>query len=301
MELQQLRYFVAVAETGNFTRASERCHVAQPSLSQQIINLEKELGHKLFHGLGRKAVPTEAGLAFLARSRRILLEVDDTFRELKDSSSFERSITIGAIPTLAPSLIPPLIALAAKRLPQLSIQVHEDFHEKLVEDVGGGVLDLAILAVPVRDPSLSVETVFSEPLLVVVGKKHALASKSRISVDDIKKERFVMMGSGSTLAQEIHRFCGENDFQPNIVATCAQVATVKTLVAAGFGISILPQGVITWEDRASLISHSLSGRSPTREIAVARHPLRYQTKGAELFLGILREHTKQAPARITSR
>ncbi len=295
MELQQLRYFVAAAETGNFTRASERCHVSQPSLSQQIINLEKEMGHKLFHRLGRKAVPTEAGLAFLERSRRILLEVDDTFRELKDSSNFDRSITIGAIPTLAPSLLPPLLAVSSKRFPQLNVQVREDFHDKLIAGVVEGELDLAIVALPAREAHLSVETIFTEPLLVAVGKNHALASRSRINVDDIKKERFVMMGTSSTLTQEIHRFCGENDFQPSIVCSCAQVATVKTLVAMNFGISILPQGVVSWEDRTSLICRPLAGRNPTRDIAVIRHQLRYQSKGAELFLGVLREHTKRPP------
>src|SRR5580704_3939850 len=110
MELQQLRYLVAVADTGNFTRASERCNVSQPTLSQQIINLEKEFSHKLFHRLGRKAVLTEAGAAFLERARRILFEVEDTTKELSDSPSLGRRITIGAIPTLAPFLLPSLIA-----------------------------------------------------------------------------------------------------------------------------------------------------------------------------------------------
>jgi LysR family hydrogen peroxide-inducible transcriptional activator len=97
MELHQLRYFISVAETGNFTRASERSHISQPSLSQQIINLEKELKHKLFHRLGRKAVLTEAGTVFLERARRILFEVDDTTRELQDSPGLERKITVGEI------------------------------------------------------------------------------------------------------------------------------------------------------------------------------------------------------------
>src|ERR1700678_1572178 len=109
MELSQLRYVLAVAEAGNFTRAAERANIAQPSLSQQIIKLEKELGHKLFHRLGRKAVPTEAGIAFLERARRILFEVEDATRELGDSPTFERRITIGAIPTLASSVLPKFI------------------------------------------------------------------------------------------------------------------------------------------------------------------------------------------------
>src|SRR5581483_10757433 len=120
MELHQLRYLAAVADLGNFTRASERCNVSQPSLSQQIINLEKELGHKLFHRLGRKAVLTEAGTAFLAHARRILFEVEDATKELGDSPSLERRITVGAIPTLAPFLLPPLIERCHTQYPNLT-------------------------------------------------------------------------------------------------------------------------------------------------------------------------------------
>src|SRR3982751_877166 len=98
MELQQLRYVAAVADTGNFTRAAERCFVTQPSLSQQIINLESELGHKLFHRLGRKAVLTEAGAVFLERARRILLEVENATKEISDHPSLGRRITVGAVP-----------------------------------------------------------------------------------------------------------------------------------------------------------------------------------------------------------
>src|SRR5437016_12838053 len=102
MELHQLRYFVAVAETGNFTRAAERSHVSQPSLSQQILKLESEVGHKLFHRLGRKAVLTEAGAVFLERARRILFEVENASKELSDHPALDRRIVVGAIPTVAP-------------------------------------------------------------------------------------------------------------------------------------------------------------------------------------------------------
>src|SRR6185312_5224509 len=102
MELQQLRYLLAVGDLSNFTRAAERCNVSQPALSQQIINLEKEVGHKLFHRLGRKAVLTEAGTRFAEHARRILFEVENTTKELSDSPSLGRQITVGAIQTLAP-------------------------------------------------------------------------------------------------------------------------------------------------------------------------------------------------------
>src|SRR5438128_9971380 len=107
MELHQLRYFLAVAETENFTRAAERSHVTQPSLSQQIINLEREVGHKLFHRLGRKAVLTEAGAVVLERARRILLEVENAAKELSGHPSFRRRIPVGGTTPALQCRLPP--------------------------------------------------------------------------------------------------------------------------------------------------------------------------------------------------
>src|SRR5579872_5878281 len=135
MELSQLRYVQAIADTGNFTRAADRVGITQPSLSQQIINLEKEVGHKLFHRLGRKAVLTEAGVVFLERARRILFEVENASKELSDHPSLERRITVGAIPTVAPYLLPPLIEKCAKKYPNLQIDVREDFRSDILRAV----------------------------------------------------------------------------------------------------------------------------------------------------------------------
>lgn len=292
MEIQQLRYVIAVADSGNFTRASERCSVTQPSLSQQIINLEKELGHKLFHRLGRRAVMTEAGSVFLDRARRIVQEVDDSVRELKDGMQFEREILVGAIPTLAPHLLPPILALAKKLYPQLVIRLKEDFRDDLVRGVVEGELDLAIVAMPVKDHRIAIETLFLEPLLLVLGKQHPLATRPKVRVDDLIAESFIMMGSGSTIAIEIQRFCGNHQFEPKISYHCAQVATVKALVSLGLGVSILPQVTLSPEDRTSLICRSLTDHNPTREIAVIRHLQRYQSRGSEQFLTLLREHTR---------
>lgn len=293
MELHQLRYFVAVAETGNFTRASERSNVSQPSLSQQIINLEKELNHKLFHRLGRKAVLTEAGSVFLDRARRILFEVDDSTRELQDSPGLERKITVGAITTLAPYLMPQMLALCRTRLPHLQVNLREDFRPDLTKAVLDGELDLAIVSLPVKDPRISVETLFDETLLLVVGKPHPLASKPEVTTEDLVDQTFILLGSGSSLAGQIRRFCGDHNFEPKIGYHCAQVATVKALVALGVGISILPQVALGAEDRSRLIVKTFADRNPTRQIGVIRHMQRYQSLGAEQFIGLLREHVKK--------
>lgn len=292
MEMSQLRYAVAVAETGNFTRAAERCHVTQPSLSQQILNLESEIGHKLFHRLGRKAVLTEAGAVFLERARRILFEVENATRELSDHPALDRRITVGALPTVAPYLLVPLIARCRKELPNLTIHVREDFRANLVRAVAEGDLDLAVVSLPIKDPRLSVEPLMTEPLLLIVGKNHEFVRRSEINVNDLAEETFVTMGDSSTLAAQIQAFFGDHNFSPKIGYRCAQVATLKAFVAMGAGISILPQVDRMPEDRDTLTYLRLAGSAPTRELGVIRHLQRYQSRGAEQFLSILRAHAQ---------
>jgi LysR family hydrogen peroxide-inducible transcriptional activator len=292
MELHQLRYVVAVAETGNFTRASERCNIAQPSLSQQVLNLEKEVGHKLFHRLGRKAVLTEAGATFLERARRILFEVENATKELKDHPSFERRITVGAVPTVAPYLLAPLIARCRETHPNLVVHMREDFRSDLCRGVIEGELDLAVVTLPVKDHRLSIESLLTEALLLVVGKGHPLAGRSGVTANDLAEETFVTMGDSSTLAAQVRSFCGDHNFAPKIGYRCAQVATLKLFVAMGAGISILPQGAQLPADRDTLTYLRLTGSAPTRELAVIRHQQRYQSRGAEQFLALLREQAR---------
>lgn len=289
MELSQLRYVLAVAETGNFTRAAIRSNIAQPSLSQQIIKLEKELGHKLFHRLGRKAVLTEAGTAFLVRARRILFEVEDASKQLGDSPSFERRITVGAIPTLAPYLLPRLIERCRKRNPNLQVNIREDFKTTLIAEMLEGKLDLALVSLPIEEASINVEVLWKEKLILVVARGHPLSLKAQVTAADLAEETFILLGSSSSLAAQVRRFCGDHHFEPRIGSRCAQVATVKALVGINAGISILPAGVQAPEDREALVYVALADAEPIREIAVLKHMQRYQSRGAEQFLALVRE------------
>lgn len=292
MELSQLKYAVAVADTGNFTRASERCNISQPSLSQQVINLESEVGHKLFHRLGRRAVLTEAGKAFIERARRILNEVENAAKELKDHPSLDRRITVGAIQTVAPYLLLPLIAKCRRDHPNLQIELREDFRSDLVRGVVDGELDLAIVTLPVEDPRVSIEPLMKEPLLLVVGKNHPFASRKEISINDLAGEVFATMGESSTLTAQIRSFFGDHNFEPKVGYRCAQVGTLKALVGMGLCISILPRLDRQPGDRETLTYLRLTGTEPIREVVVIRHLQRYQSRGAEQFLSLLREHAR---------
>lgn len=289
MELHQLRYFLAVAETGNFTRASERSHVTQPSLSQQVLNLEREVGHKLFHRLGRKAVLTEAGATFLERARRILFEVENATKELSDHPSLGRRITVGAVQTVMPYLVAPAIVRSRKLHPNLVVDAREDFRSNLVNAVVEGELDLAVVPLPVKDHRVAMEPIHTEPLLLVVGKEHPIASRTEISINDLAHETFVSLGNSSALAAQIRVFFGDQKLQPNIAYRCAQVATLKLFVSMGLGISILPQLARLPDDRDTLTYLRLTGTTPTRELVIVRHLQRYQSRGAEQFLAVLRE------------
>lgn len=262
--------------------------MTQPSLSQQIINLEKELGHKFFHRLGRKAVLTEAGETFLQRARQILAGVDDATRELGDGQALERRIQVGAIPTVAPYLLPPLIQRCREEFPQLTIEVREDFRSDLIRGVLDGELDLALTSLPVKEPQLSVEPLLTEPLLLVVGRSHPLADTPQVTAKQLAEHAFVLLGNSSSLTHQVQRFCGDHDFAPRIGYRCAQIATVKAFVGLGLGISILPQGCRSRDDDPALVYRRLSGRQPEREVAVLRHVQRYQSRGAEQFLRALR-------------
>ena len=295
MELNQLRYFVAVAETDNFTRAAERSHVTQPSLSQQIMNLECEVGHKLFHRLGRRTKLTEAGATFLERARRVLFEIENATKELSDHPGLARRIQVGAIQTVMPYLITPLIAHCREVLPTLSIDAREDFRGNLVRSVLEGDLDLAVLSLPIKEHRVSIEPLLSESLLLVVGKAHPFATRTEINIGNLADETFVTLGSSSALAAQIQTFFGDLDFQPRIGYRCAQVATLKLFVSSGLGIAILPELARVPDDRDALTYLRLTGSAPTRNLVIIRHLQRYQSRGAEKFLKVLRDHVRKRP------
>src|ERR1019366_2508618 len=238
-------------------------------------------------------VLTEAGATFLERARKILFEVDNAAKELSDHPSLDRRITIGAVPTIMPYLLAPVIAKCHEQHPNLQIYAREDFRHDLVRGVIEGELDLAVVTLPVKDHRLSIEPLLTEQLLLVVGKNHAFAGRAEISIDDLAAETFVTMGDSSTLAAQIHDFFGDHNFVPKIGYRCAQVTTLKLFVAMGLGISILPEVARLPDDRNTLTYLHLTGTAPTREIAIIRHLQRYQSRGAEQFLTVLREHARR--------
>jgi len=289
MEMHQLRYFVAVAQTGNFSRAAERCHVSQPSLSQQIAKLEHRLGQPLLNRLGRKATLTDAGRLLLERATAILAEVEDVEHRLKDADDPQGGrLAIGAIPTVAPYLLPPALENFVQRNPNVVLTIHEDVTKHLIQGVAEGNLDLAVVALPIDDERLHVEALMTEPLLLAMGRRHPLNRRRRITVQDLNRERFILLNEMHCLGEQVMSFCRANECQPQIACRSAQIGTVQKLIALGQGISLLPDMARRADGSPSLVYRSLATNQPQRTIAVVWHRQHYLSPATERFLAALR-------------
>lgn len=289
MELYQLRYFLAVAETGNFTKAAARSFISQPSLSQQILNLEEEFGQKLFHRMGRKAVLTEAGKTLMEGARRILSDVDQTLQDLKENTGLGPKVSVGAIPTVAPFFFPAVMAHCRTNDILLDLHTQEDFRRPLAEAVLEGQLDWALISLPFNEPRLHIDKLYSEPLWVAMSASHPLAKAEHLTFESLRDESFILLGEASTLTLQIQRFCGDHDFEPHISHRCGQLATAKTLTAMGLGIMVLPKSARSATDPEGLIFRKFSGPVlPSRDIALVRHRRRHLGAGALLFAEVAR-------------
>ena len=191
MEIHQLRYFVAVADEGSFSRAAAKVRVAQPSLSQQIRKLEAEVGQPLFDRLPRSVVLTEAGRCLIDYARQILASIGDARRcvdELK--VEIAGKISVGAIPTIAPYVLPELIVTFQKHYPDVILESVEDVTDGITRRIEAGELDVALAATCRSSPSLRRESLGSEPLLLLVPEGHPLGKKTLIEFDDLNPRDF---------------------------------------------------------------------------------------------------------------
>ncbi len=267
MELHQLRYLVAVARTGNFSRAAAQCHVSQPSLSQQIQKLEDELGERLFDRLKTTARLTAAGEALRARALRILAEVDAARREAAESRALARGrIALGVLPTIAPYLLPRVLPAFHAAHPGVEIVVQEDTTAQLLSLVAACELDLAIASLPLRDARFHSETLFSEELRLALPPGHPLIARRSIRATDLADERFILMKEGHCLGDQVLEFCSRRDVQPGIRCRSTQIETIRTLVDAGMGISLIPAMACPTESALQPRYRRLAAPAPQRTV-----------------------------------
>ena len=284
MEIHQLRYFVAVAEEGSFSRAAAREHVAQPSLSQQIQKLEAEMDQRLFDRLSRSVVVTEAGKCLLEYARKILVEIAEARRCLDDlKRDIAGRLTVGAIPTMAPYVLPELIGKFQARYPKVDLEILEDTTERLAQRLEDGTLDVAIMSTCHQSPTLESHPLGKETLLLLLPKQHRLAKKKKISWSDLKSEKFLLLHEVHCLSAQVCELLATHNLRPDLALRGAQLATIAQMVATGMGVSLVPQMMVEHDLPSGCVALPFTPPVPVRELNLLRNPLRFQTKAAAAF------------------
>jgi LysR family hydrogen peroxide-inducible transcriptional activator len=289
MELHQLRYFLAVARFHSFTRAAEHEHVAQPSLSQQIRKLENELGAPLFDRLGRRIRLTALGERFLEHARRVLADLEGARRDVDEMLGLGRGrVSIGVIPTVAPFLLPPALARSAREFPKVSISVREDLTNSLLRQLAEGEIDLALLSLPVKGPEFVAEPLLADRMLLAVPSKHHLwRQRRRVALRDVARESFLLLKDGHCFRDDVLELCKASRMNPHVVFEGGQFDTLVAMVAAGAGVTLLPEMARRHYRHAGVRLLDFLPPQPARTIGVVRAKDKFQTEAARAFLDAL--------------
>ncbi|MFJ6572443.1 LysR family transcriptional regulator [Streptomyces sp. NPDC091292] len=249
MQLQQLQYFVAVAETRHFTRAAEHVHVAQPSLSQQIRSLERELGADLFLRARGNITLTDAGEALLPLARRILADADTARHEVQELAQLRRGrVRLGATPSVCTGLLPDVLRAFHDRYPGIQLMIEEGGSHDLVRELARGALDLALVVLPLPTPSPALTTVevLREDLVVVSSPDAQAPGRGRtVRIPDLEGERMVMFRHGYDLRELTVAACRAEGFEPDFAVEGGEMDAVLGFVRAGLGVAVVPRMVAT--------------------------------------------------------
>ena len=287
MEINQLRYFCAVAQTGNFTRAAEQEGIAQPSLSQQIVRLEEDLETKLFDRLGRGVRLTEAGKALLPQALEILRQLQGARTKLQ---SMKRGVAgrlvVGCIPTIMPYFIAPKLNSFLGRYPEVQLRLVEEVTPKLVQLLQGGEVDLAVISPPVNNPDLICSDLFREPILVAVNKQHKLTQLPNIQLRDLQCERLLLLKEGHCFRENALTLCARSRGELASIFDTDQLSSILSLVSAGFGISLVPEMAAEEHSGCAFLPLDRQAHRRIGYIRIRRHSLGTAQKA---FIQWLRE------------
>ncbi len=295
MELRHLRYFLALANSLNFTRAAERVHVTQSTLSHQIRQLEQEIGQPLFERVGKRVLMTDTGHAFVPYARRALQEIDLGLADLKQSrQALTGEVRIGATHTFNQSFIPQCVASFLQRHPTVKVVIEELAADAIAAALQANQLDFGVAYRPEASNSLVFEPLLHEELMLAVGSHHPLAQRRRIRMVELHREPLVLLPdtfATRRLLDECFRAAGAT---PAIVAEMNTVAAMLGLVQrAPIGAIIAPSAV---SSLAGLHLVPMEDPTPLRIPGLLFDPSREPTRPALVFAALLRRHAKPAIA-----
>lgn len=278
LSLKQLSYLAALSETLHFTRAAERCFVTQSTLSAGIRELEQLLGTALFERDRQHVRPTAAGRELAQRAGALLGQAQDFLQAAREAAQpLQGAVTLGAIPTIAPFLLPPLLRRLRETLPGLTVLVREEQTAPLLHELEDGAIDMAIIALPMDVGSLRVLPLFEEELWLIGAQDDPAVRAPQLHAAQIDMERLMLLADGHCLREHSLQACSRGrrgrHRQPSVIEATS-LPTLVQMVEGGLGVSLLPEMAV----KAGFLAHSavvarpLAAPAPKRQIALVARP-----------------------------
>jgi LysR family hydrogen peroxide-inducible transcriptional activator len=269
MNLKDLKYLVALADTGHFGKAAERTFVSQPTLSAQLKKLEQYLGVKLVERQPKNVQLTEVGKQIVVRARRMLDEGDEIIALARNNTDpFAGKLKLALIPTIGPYLLPRVMQNLRKALPHLGLMLYEHQTEALLKRLRDGEIDLGIVALPIAQDGLESRQLYKEAFTVALPTNHPLAAKSTIKVQDLKGQTLLLLEDGHCLRDQALEVCSRIDVHEAEDFRATSLETLRQMVVARLGITLLPETAVEppFGSQRGLAIRQFAKPAPTRTV-----------------------------------
>lgn len=271
MELRHLHYFIAVAEELHFSRAAQRLCISQPPLSQQIRDLENELGVKLFERTKRQVHLTEAGKVFLERSYLVLAQLEQAIEVTQRIGRGEvGQLAIGFVDSAMYTLLPEILKSFREQFPAVELRLQELTTQEQIQALYDKQMDVGIVRSAISEPGLSVECLLPESLVLALPETHPLSAQTQVSLSTLADESFILppVKLGPVFHEQIIHLCQQGGFRPKVAQEAVQMQTIVGLVAAGLGIAIVPASMQNFH-RSGVIYRPLQEQIPETGLYLA--------------------------------
>lgn len=293
MEIQQLRYIWAVYQERNFSRAAERVHISQPTLSQQIKKLEKELGVTLFERSSRRVKLTPEGEVFIPQMRQFLESFEAAVADIKNrSKEISGRIRLAAIPTMAPYVLPGLIKRLRHKAPGIILEIHELTTSLLLSSLKRGDIDIGLLSLPIDEKGMTTQLLATENFYLAVFKKHPLARKRKITTKDIMRERMLILQEGHCFRDQSLSLCKMSASDPHVIFQGSSLGSVMKMASTGEGITVVPEMAIDTRAYPDVQFIPFSSPSPTRDIGLVWRMSTPLSRGHHLLFDLIEQELK---------
>jgi LysR family hydrogen peroxide-inducible transcriptional activator len=292
LEFRQILYVLKIAEEKNFSRAAEQLHVAQPSLSQQLSKLEKELGVLLFDRTTNSVELTYAGERFIENAVKIIDLSEQLKKEMQDISEIKKGkLIVGSMPMTGAHLLPKVLPVFRNLYPDVEITLVEETSFDLEALTSKGKTDISLLSLPLREELLDWVPIYDEEICVALPSDHPMARKGKIHLQELKDEPFILLKKGQGLRNMAFDLCSAAGFTPHVAFESSNVETVQSLVVAGMGVAFVPRLVARTTRSSMLPSYVSLDPIAARTLVLAYKKGRYLSKAADAFIKVVKELT----------